>query len=486
MTVSQTGAPRQPYPPRMSVLHPATNHEDCVPSEPSPAAGFLDFLFQCRTFDPGHDGPRLIPDWPLVRDLATAMATQNRLVVVKSRQLMASWVGCAYLLYRAITSGPGLHLIVSKEERSARELIARIQFLWEFHEDFPADEKPRFLSGSVGFTELGSRILSLPASPHAVRGLSPRTVFWDEMAFAPHDEDIWTAIKPAADAGGQFIGVSTPNGPVGVFGRLVHESQEGFHIHRMHYADFPGRDDAWEARARAGLSEARWRREQELSFEGAEGRVYDQFDAAMHLLADPFVIPEPGSGARFYRGIDFGYRRPAVVWLTRQADGSLTVFDSLVGDRWPLDQLVQEIRRVDARHGLSERDMTWTAVDPAGASKTDQGISPVEHLQAAGFKLVWRPSSIAPGIEVVRALLRDASGQVRLQVDPKRCGAVVRGFQGYAWGPDGETPVKDGEHDHPMDALRYLLVNLYTSQHPRPGPSARVGGLPPPPRNAPI
>ncbi len=447
--------------------------------------GFLDFLFQCRTFDPGHDGPRLIPDWPLVRKLASAYATQNRLVVVKSRQLMASWIGCAYLLYRAVSRGPGMHLVLSKEERSARELIARIQFLWEFHEVFPVDEKPKFLAGTVSFPSLQSRIVSLPASPHAVRGLSPQTVFWDEMAFAPNDEEIWAAVKPAVDAGGQFVGVSTPNGPVGVFGRLVHDSAGEFHVHRMHYNDFPGRDENWETRARAGLSEARWRREQELSFEGAEGRVYDQFESSTHLVDGPYAAPGADSGTRFYRGIDFGYRRPAVIWLERDTCNNLTVFDSLVGDRWPLDQLVQEIRRIDAKHGLSERDITWTAVDPAGAAKTDMGISPVEHLQAAGFKLVWRPSSIAAGIEVVRALLKDASGEVRLKVY-KHCGAVVRGFQGYAWGPDGETPVKDGEHDHPMDALRYLLVNLYTSAHPRPQVAARVGGMPPPERKAPI
>ncbi len=439
---------------------------------------FAEFLQTCRTFDPASEEPCPVPDWKYIQRLADNLTRQDRILIVKSRQMMVTWIGCAYMLFRAFTGGPGIHLVVSKEERSAKELITRIAFLLAYRDCDENEEQVKLQSTQISFPQRSSRIVSLPASPYAVRGISPKTVFWDEMAFTPNDEEIWAAIKPAVDAGGQFLGVSTPNGPSGVFARLVHGGEKGFAVHRFHYRENPNRNSEWEDRARAGLSEARWRREQELSFEGAEGRVFDQFESRTHILASSFKLSRK-LDYTLYRGIDFGYRHPAVIWAERDPEGNLTVFDCIVGDKWPIHQLVSEIRRIDKRHGISESDIRWTAVDPAGAAKSDEGISPVEHLEAAGFKILHRTSSIAAGIEVLRALLLDAGGNVRLHVH-KRCEPLIRAFHGYAWTQDGEVPLKDGVHDHPMDALRYLVVNLFATSNTIGNPFPRVAGAPSP------
>jgi hypothetical protein len=442
------------------------------------------FLQQLRTQDPAHKEPRFLPDWPMVACFSEVLQSSDRLLVVKSRQMMATWICCGYLLYRALKSGPGIHLALSKEERSANELIRRIQFLLENMDSDLVNTEVTFQKGAVVFPELGVRIISLPAAPYAVRGLSPRTVFWDEMAFTPADEEIWASIKPAIDSGGKFIGVSTPNGPSGVFARLVHGEESAFEVLRLHYGEHRERDAKWEKLARAGLSEARWRREQELSFEGAEGRVFDQFEEKIHVLENKYQ-PENSPESSLYRGIDFGYRFPAVVWLEKNSRDELVVFDSIVGNKWPIDRLIREIRTIDAKYDLNENDFQWTAVDPAGAAKTDFGISPVEHLQAEGFKLVYSASSVAAGIEVVRALLLDATGKTRLFID-RRCNQLVTAFHGYVWSSNAEEPDKDGIHDHPMDALRYLLVNLRRLKNSGMRHSPRVRGLPPPGRISPL
>lgn len=437
---------------------------------------FLDFLLRLRTYDPGRDGTRAIPAWPYISELARALETHDRVLVVKSRQMLVTWIGCAHVLYRALTGGPGVHLVISKEERSANEMIERIRFLaGSLPREF-ASETISARRNRIELPDRDARILSLPAAPHAVRGLSPATVFWDEIAFTPHDELIWSGVKPAVDSGGRLLAVSTPNGPTGVFHRLVHQGGDRFRVHRDHYSQNPERTRAWERSARAGLSDARWRREQELSFEGAEGKVYDQFDAHVHVLDEPFV-PGRREGVRLYRGIDFGYLRPAVVWAEEAADGSLVVFDNLLGDRWSLDELIRRIRLVDRRHGLRARDFTWTAVDPAGAARNDYGIAPAQTLRERGFRVVYRPSTIMPGLEAVRALLMDANGSVRLQLDP-RCTALRNAFEGYAWSARGELPVKDGEHDHLMDALRYLVINLPRFQPAARDVPPRVSGVP--------
>jgi hypothetical protein len=188
------------------------------------------------------------------------------------------------------------------------------------------------------------------------------------------------------------------------------------------------------------------------------------------------ALPGSRRGVRLYRGVDFGYRRPAVVWVEEDARGQLTVFDCIVGDRWPIPFLLDRIARVDARYGLRERDFSHTAVDPAGAANNDFGISPVEAFQQASIKTVHRSSSISPGIEAVRALLRDANGEVGLRVH-KRCAPLITAFQAYAWDASGESPDKDGEHDHLMDALRYLVINLPRYQRTPFPATARVAGI---------
>jgi Terminase large subunit, T4likevirus-type, N-terminal len=419
---------------------------------------FLDYLGTLRTWDPGHIQPREFPDWVYVRELADALDNHDRLLVVKSRQMMVTWIGCAYILYQALNSGPGVHLVISKEERSAREMIERIRFLLDHSGEEANRPEHKASRSEISFPTLDSRILSLPAAPYAVRGQSPRTLFWDEMAFTPKDDEIWAAVKPAVDSGGRFFGVSTPNGPLGVFYRLIHDKSRRFEVSHIHYNENPERTNEWEGSARAGLSEARWRREQELSFEGAEGRVYDQFDSDVHVLKTKHKLSR-NSNSRLYRAIDFGYRRPAVLWAEESEDGSLVIFAELLGDRWGLRHLMEEIHRVDQLFGLSERDYTWTAVDPAGAANTDFAISPVEVMRTAGYKIEYRSSNISPGVETVRALLKDATGAVSMTVDPS-CTRLATAFEGYTWAPEGELPKKDGEHDHLMDALRYLIINL--------------------------
>jgi len=436
---------------------------------------FLDFLGLCRTHDPGHDEPRSIPDWEYVQKLASALVDHDRLLVVKSRQMMVTWIGCSWLLYRALTGGPGQHLVLSKEERSAKELIERIRFLYEHLPPEISVKQARFRSEGISFAESDSQILSLPATPHAVRGRSPRTVFWDEMAFTPYDEEIWTAVKPAVDSGGRFFGVSTPNGPSGVFARLVHSGATSFQTIHLHYSLNPERDKTWRVSAKSGLSISKWRREQELSFEGAEGRVYDQFDSRTHII-NRMSRPGRKKGQRLFRGVDFGYLHPAAVWAVEEPDGGLTIFDCLLGDRWPVQKFAQRILAIDARYGLTEKDFHHTAVDPAGAASTDFGIRPIEALEAAGIRVVHRSSNIAPGVEAVRSLLLDANGEVKLKVH-SRCTKLIEAFQSYAWDEEGEVPHKDGIHDHLMDALRYLVINLPRFQRLPLTTTPRVAGL---------
>ena len=62
-------------------------------------------------------------------------------------------------------------------------------------------------------------------------------------------------------------------------------------------------------------------------------------------------------------------------------------------------------------------------------------------------------------MELIRAALQPAVGMPALFIHP-RCVRLIDAMQKYRY-PDGggELPLKDGTHDHLIDALRYFYVN---------------------------
>ena len=181
-----------------------------------PWSFFRDFV---RTQDPAR-GVCAFPDYDYLRGLLTAVQRERFLLVPKSRQMLVTWTMVAYFVWRLLFRG-GLYLFLSRNERCAEELIERARFILGH---LPPALRPRLATNSreeIAVAGIGSRLLSLPASPNGPRMYSPTAVFWDEMAFTPFDEAIWTALKPALDSGGSFVGVSSSGGAANLFARFV-------------------------------------------------------------------------------------------------------------------------------------------------------------------------------------------------------------------------------------------------------------------------
>ncbi|MBU1637303.1 terminase family protein, partial [bacterium] len=400
-------------------------------------AGFV------KTLDPKR-GVCGFPEYSYVRELVSATHRNRFLLVPKSRQMFVTWTMLAFFLWRALFRGPGLYLFLSRNERCAEELVGRVRFMIDNLPDFL---KPKLTANSkqeIALGTLGSRICSLPATPDGPRMYSPSGVFWDEMAFTPYDRQIWSALQPALMSGGRFVGVSSsggarnyfaeiaqatpPNPPVNggeyesppVYGGTKGGSEscgeepespsassggtEGgslFHIHRVHYSMHPERSgDSYKETAGKGLSDAQWKREQEISFESQDDLVYSEFDPVLHILSEHWrANPE----WEIYRSIDFGYRSPFVLWLQRTPADEFIVFDEWAGHDSTTSEMLEVIRRIDASHGINEGDTMWTSCDPAGAAMQDSGLSPVDLLRRHSLKLCYRSSRIMPGVEAVKA-----------------------------------------------------------------------------------
>ncbi len=400
-------------------------------------------------------GIKPFPDYPYLKELVSAMCRNRILIVAKSRQMMATWTVSAVFLYRALFDKPGLYLFLSKGARDSNELLKRLKVM-QFGLDSDYRSQIKIKEGEASFQN-GSRIIALPATEYAPRMHSPSGVFWDEMAFTENSEGIWGAVKPAIDSGGYFVGVSTPNGMGNQFYHLFSDLENGFAKLTLHYRQHPLRGEAWLQQAQKGLSEARWRQEYEIDFNVYLDRIYSEFNPETHILNMPYLwTPEAG---RTYRSIDFGYRHPYVLWAQALPSGELIIFDEWEGSDATLEEMIEAIKMVDMRHFIEEKDVHWTACDPAGAAVADEGLSAVERLKRAGFKMQFRRSEILTGIELVKTLLKDACGRIRLKFSPT-CHRTIEHLRYYKWAIKSEAPAKDDGHDHSMDALRYLVVNL--------------------------
>lgn len=189
--------------------------------------------------------------------------------------------------------------------------------------------------------------------------------------------------------------------------------------------------------------------------------VFESFDPAHH------VVPiEPDPELTWIGGMDFGLRSPLVMlWAQLRPVGDglrVEVIDEHVVSQLTVDQHLVH---------LADRPWpmpAWLGVDPAGHQRNDQtGLSTISLLRQHGYRVRSIRSAIAEGLELIRRRLETSglaaeSGGPGLVIHP-RCKRLIEAMICYHFHTERtqtDQPVKDG-YDHPVDALRYMLVNLH-------------------------
>jgi hypothetical protein len=197
--------------------------------------------------------------------------------------------------------------------------------------------------------------------------------------------------------------------------------------------------------------------------------VLPEFDPEVHCYgsADDPRLPEDGPMApagEIVCGMDLGIRAPTVIlWASRGEDDVLRIFDEHVREGARLAEHVAQITAGEGRAGLRGwPSPRWVAPDPVVRAKNLQtGKSDAQVFQEAGLTLRLRAMPQAEGLRLVRVRLDPAAGPPRLLVH-RRCAHLIESLSRYHYPenrPESLEPVKDG-HDHAVDALRYLVVNL--------------------------
>ncbi len=345
------------------------------------------------------------------------------------RQAGKSTVVALHALLEALTQPRHLVLLLSASHRQSRELFGLVRGFWE-------RLKAPF-RGRVSATELcfkhGSRVVSLPCREDTIRGYSGvNLLIIDEAARVP--DDLYRAVRPMlAVSGGRLICMSTPFGKRGFFYEAWTKGGDSWQRIEVPARAIPRIAASFLDEERRELGETAFRQEYCMQLRGRRG-------------AGVSGVREAGGGQGAGRpgrpalgGLDFGYRNPcAAVW------GTLDRADVL----WLTGEHYERGRPLSHHAGHLPRDVCWYA-DPAAAEQCAE-------LSCAGFTIRQASNPVGHGIAAVAA--RIARGRLRVVAGACPNLLAEAGLYRYPEGGSGggENPLP--EHNHALDALRYLVA----------------------------
>lgn len=188
--------------------------------------------------------------WPAQIGVMWELMTTRLVIILKARQLGITWVCCAYALWLCLFQSGKVVLMYSKGQSEANKNLRRVKKLYERLPDWLLNALPERITDNTTIQEWanGSRIESLPASPGAGRSDTASLVILDEAAFLQWADELYSALKPTIDNGGQLIILSTANGIGNLFHQLWTKATAGLNTFKTIFLPWwarPGRDQAW-------------------------------------------------------------------------------------------------------------------------------------------------------------------------------------------------------------------------------------------------
>lgn len=208
-------------------------------------------------------------------------------------------------------------------------------------------------------------------------------------------------------------------------------------------------------RMRDTMDERRFRAMFGGDFEKMEGLVYDCFDEDLNSVT-PFPLP---SGTRYYAGIDFGTTAPFVV---------IVLAITPTGERYQILERYKTGLTVLDMIAVCKQLKQYYPIELFFADPSAPGY--IEEFSRAGLPCTGANNSIMQGIGLVYELVKTKRYKL-FRGDNK---FTIDEFEMYHYPSEKEeikadTDIKDRvpvkQHDHAMDALRYVVMATYEGHH---------------------
>ena len=226
--------------------------------------GFIHFLTKYAKIveAPTRDNPGGVTEfksWPHLKKAIRVFLTRLMVVWMKSRQIGASWLVAAYVLWFAMTQRGATIILFSKGELEAMELLGKCRRIFNHLPEWMRLKVNPDSATEMSFPAMESTIKALAATETAGIGFTASIIVCDEWEEHPYADENFLSSKPTRDAGGQFIGVFTVNKqkpdslPKSVFRgawnsgetKEGEEGQNGFTYLFDPFSVRPGRDEIW-------------------------------------------------------------------------------------------------------------------------------------------------------------------------------------------------------------------------------------------------
>lgn len=432
------------------------------------------------------------------------MDTERWLLVLKARQLGLSWLADAFALWLCTFNSGMTVLMFSVGLREAKEELKRVKFM---HSRLPdglrrVHAKPEAMD-KIEFPEMDSRILSLPSSEHGGTSYTAQLVIVQEVAKILNIEELMTSVLPTIGQNGKLIGVSTAKGfgnyferlwkgeaPIGdepgkkgagvklSDGWLPGDDDSPWTPFFVPSSAHPDRDETWVDETARAMGSARKFRQEYPETPAEAFQLTDEAPFAAYFSRETHHVSyvrapvlegvHPDQRWPVWRGLDFGLHVSPCYWAEVQGD-KLIVFDELYATNKATDQFAKAIIENDKLLGVTTM-LVNSGVDPAGGARAAQtGVPDVQILRKAGIPVaedrLGRLSRVSPADRVgqIQYLLREG----RLFVNCDRCPRLAEALERAEWkrrglnGPFEDTYRKDGRYEHPLDALGYLVINVF-------------------------
>jgi hypothetical protein len=188
--------------------------------------------------------------WEHVKKFLSALLHEKLIVLLKSRQIGASWTIAVFCLWKALFNEGDTTLLFSKGKTEAAELLAKCRRVYMSLPPFLKIRLDPDSATEIGFPSMKSSIKAFAATETAGISFTASRIVADEWIEHPFAEQNYLASKPCIDAGGQFIGIFTINKeklsslPVGIFNGAV-KKKNGFCPLFFGYSVRPERSDEW-------------------------------------------------------------------------------------------------------------------------------------------------------------------------------------------------------------------------------------------------
>lgn len=425
---------------------------------------------------------------PYQRDCLNRFLENQICCVLKARQIGLTTVACGMALWRLLFFENRFILVLSKNDEDAKKFLRRIKMMYQRLPLWVRARAPQVLN-KWGKHEAefdnGSVIYSATSASDHGRGDTPSDVFLDEIGKMKNQDDSWSALYPAIEAGGNLWMFGTADGYRDWFHRKWIEWEADPAIETIFYPwrAVPGRDDEWAAETRRHLGEVLFNREYpdqpEDAFQNSGNSVFS-FEVLNEIEIDPpqryriergtdgrfelvreindieefgfFVYEHPVEGAKYLTSADpaegLVESDPSVIQVLRWMDGHVTQVAVFRGRVDP-----EEL--ADINHQIAILYNRATVI----VERNNHGHTMLKRLGRLRTPNVVRGGAGRPGLVTSKAskatnivLTRTALADGHLEIHDGRTLDELYGFQEKKT-PQGNVLYEGNEHDDHVDAL---------------------------------